>query len=102
MSPLLKERLISTGIQLAIIAGLWFAVGLVWQLVAVLAGAAVIPLLFPYRYERLVSGVALLGVAAFFYFWGGWVNVAVLLAVIGVVMIGFGAWRLKSPSEARE
>jgi hypothetical protein len=60
----------------------------------------VVPLLFPHRYERLVSGVALLGVAAFFYFWGGWLNLAVLLAAIGVLMIGFGAWKLKQPGEA--
>jgi hypothetical protein len=96
----MKERLISAGVQLAIIAGLWYAMGLVWQLVAVLAAAAVVPLLFPYRFERIIAGVAMLGVAAFFYFWGGpgWSRLAAVLVAIGVIMIGYGVWKLKGTS----
>jgi hypothetical protein len=99
----MKERVISVAVQLAIIGGLWYAMGLVWQLVAVLAGAAVLPLLFPHRFERIASGIALLGVAAFFYFWGGsgYAKLAGLLALVGVGLIIYGAVKLRDMTGAR-
>jgi hypothetical protein len=102
MSPILKERLISTGVQLAIIAGVWFAMKLYLWVVLPLAGAVVLPLVFPYRFERIVAGVALIGVAAFFYFYGGagYVRMCALLAIIGVVMIVYGAVKLRKPELA--
>jgi len=96
----MKERLVSVGIQLAIIAGLYFAMGpLDKWLMATLVGAVVLPLFFPFRFERIASGLAYIGVGAFFYFYGGpgYLRLAGLLAVVGVVMIVYGVVKLRGP-----
>lgn len=102
MSPILKERLIAAAVQLLIVAGLWYAMKLYLWAVWPLAGAVLLPLLFPFRFERIVGGMALIGVGAWFYFYGGsgYARMSGLLAAIGVGMIVYGLVKMRGPGAA--
>jgi hypothetical protein len=102
MSPALKEKLGLILFELALVAAFWFFFKLVWQLGAVLVAAVLLSGLAPERYSRLASGLALLGVAAFFYFWAGHKQLAAILGVFGGVLALYGAVTLATRPRAAQ
>ncbi len=91
MSPALKEKLGLILFELALVAGLWVVMKLRWQTGAVLVAAVLLSGLAPDRFSRLASGLALLGVAAFFYFWVGHAQLAAVLGLFGAALALYGA-----------
>lgn len=93
-APTFAHRARAAGGSLAVLAVILVAVYFIlgWWftplIVAVLVGAILLPLAFPYRYEDLVSALTWLGIAALAWFYIGAQLLAVVAGVIGLLRLG--------------
>ncbi|MCC6425550.1 MAG: hypothetical protein IT435_01885 [Phycisphaerales bacterium] len=90
------------GIELAILGVAWWLLKLDWLLVVVLCGLIVIVGLAPGRLGSLLSGIGMLIVAGLMYWRFGSPQLAALLGIAGLVVMGVGIARLKGMGRRTE
>mgnify|MGYP001466629370 CR=1 FL=1 len=95
----MKDKLGLVLFELALVGALWWYFKFVPALGFTLVGAVLLSGLAPERFARLASGLALLGVAALFYFYG-YRQLAMILGGFGLILAIIGATSLASGRRA--
>ncbi len=83
--PWWRRRLPLIALQLALLAAVWWILKIDATIVAAIGAAIVISGAVPERYEGLVSGLGMLGLAALVYFYYGQRPLALVLLIFGVL-----------------
>ncbi len=91
----LKPRLTNIGINLAIIAALYFVLGLGKVLTLVIAGLVVVSGLIPGRAGEIIGALGWFVVAGVAYFQYGSTRIALVLAICGVIFTGLALGKLR-------
>lgn len=76
--------------ELAVLGAAWWFMKLDPPLVGAIAGVIVLSVLVPERYDSLVTGVGMLGLASLVYFYYGARPLAAVLGVFALVMLATG------------
>lgn len=76
--------------ELAVLGAAWWFLKLDPPLVGALAGVIALSVLVPERFDSLVTGVGMLGLAALVYFYYGARPLAAVLGVFALVMLATG------------
>ena len=100
MSPLVKSRVTSLVITLALLALAWKLLGLHPVLVGSIAGVIVVGHLLPPKWDEIGSGVGFAVVACVVYFYFGQERVAYLLGAVAAVYLFLGVRALTGPRRA--
>lgn len=76
--------------ELAVLGAAWWFLKLDPPLAGAIAGVIVLSVLVPERYDSLVTGVGMLGLAALVYFYYGSRPLAAVMGVVALVMLATG------------
>lgn len=90
MSPLVKSRVSSLVITLALLGAAWYLLGLHPVLVGSIAGVIVVGHLLPPKWDEIGSGVEFAIVAGVVYFYFHQERVAYLLGAVAAVYLFLG------------
>lgn len=94
----LKTRLPLALIEVAaVVAILSFLGHRDWLFMGAIAAAIGVSALAPPRFSLLISGVSLLALATLFYFHFKFQKVPIVLGVLGLIAVAWGARQLKRP-----
>lgn len=91
----LSARLGMVALELAVLGAAWYLLPLPRIAVGAIAAVIIVGGIVPYRYGGIVSGIGLLGLAAGAYFYVQPANLAILLAIFGLISLAMGIPRLK-------
>lgn len=86
----LGRRLQLVALELAVLGAAWYLMGIYLYVVVAIAAVIIVGGVVPYRYGGVASGLGFLGLAAGAYFYVRFPQLAVLLAIVGVLRLAFG------------